>query len=187
MAQQAGSSSFVTGKLFRILVILIVIAISVAVFMLGDRIETLAAIGYPGIFFMSVLSNATIILPAPFLALVFALGSALPPVYVGLAAGVGGALGELSGYAAGLGGRAVIENRAAYDRVKEFMRRHGDVTILVLSFLPNPFFDLAGMAAGALHFPLWRFLLMCLIGKTLKTTLVALAGAWGFTLIKPYL
>ena len=179
--------SFWLSKPFRISVVLVVLGLSVAIFALRDQFARMAAIGYPGIFLVSLLGNATIILPAPSLALVFAMGSALPPLFVGLAAGVGEALGELTGYAAGFGGRAVIEDKKTFQRLEAWMERAGGITIFVLSAIPNPFFDMAGIAAGALHYPLWRFLLACWLGKTLKTTLVAWAGAQSFDLIRPLL
>jgi membrane protein YqaA with SNARE-associated domain len=186
---QAGSEPgpFWTGKLFRFLVIVFILGISVAIFVFRDRFVRLAAVGYPGIFLVSLLGNATIILPAPSLALVFAMGSALPPALVGLAAGIGEALGELTGYAAGVSGRGVIEDQKMYDRLKTWMQRRGGITVLILSTVPNPFFDLAGIAAGTLRYPLWRFLLFCWLGKTIKTTLVAWAGAQSINAIKPFL
>ena len=187
MADVQRRPSFWTGKLFRILIIALMIAISVAIFMLRDDFARIAALGYPGIFLVSLLGNATLILPAPSLFLVFAMGSVLPPILVGLAAGLGSALGELSGYLAGYGGRAVIDRRDIYTRMDGYMRRAGGVTIFVLSLIPNPLIDVAGIAAGALHYPLWRFLLICWLGKTIKTTLVAWAGAQGYTLIEPWL
>jgi membrane protein YqaA with SNARE-associated domain len=182
-----GPPSFWTGKSFRFLVVLFVLGISVTIFIFRDEFTRLAAVGYPGIFVVSLLGNATIILPAPSLALVFAMGSALPPVLVGLAAGVGEALGELTGYAAGVGGRGVIENQDVYGRLMAWMRRRGGITIFALSAIPNPFFDLAGIAAGTLRYPLWRFLLFCWLGKTVKTVLVAWAGAQSWNAIRPFL
>jgi membrane protein YqaA with SNARE-associated domain len=184
---QSKTPSFWTGKLFRSLVVLSVLAISVLIFSFRDRFAELAAIGYPGIFLVSLLGNATIILPAPSLALVFAMGSALPPLLVGLAAGVGEALGELTGYAAGFGGRAVIEDQKVYDRLEDWMQRRGGITVFVLSVFPNPFFDLAGIAAGSLRYPLWRFLLVCWLGKTIKTIVVAWAGSQSITLVEQLL
>ena len=174
-------------RLFRLLVLGLVLAISAAIFAFRDRFAELAAVGYGGIFLVSLLSSATIILPAPSLALVFAMGSALPPVLVGLAAGAGEALGELTGYAAGFGGRAVIEEQETYLRLRNWMARRGGITIFVLSVVPNPFFDLAGIAAGTLRYPVWRFLLTCWLGKTVKTTIVAWAGAQSLQIIKPFL
>lgn len=186
-ASEEKPHSFWLSRPFRILIVLAVLGLSAGIFALRDRFAEMAAVGYPGIFLVSLLGNATIIFPAPSLALVFAMGSALPPLFVGLAAGAGEALGELSGYAAGFGGRAVIENQKTFLRLEAWMKRAGAITIFVLSAIPNPFVDLAGMAAGALRYPVWRFLLACWLGKTLKTTLVAWAGAQSFTLIKPLL
>ena len=179
--------SFWLSTPFRLLVILAVLALSIAIFALRDRFADMAAIGYPGIFLVSLLGNATIILPAPSLALVFAMGSALPPLFVGLAAGAGATLGELTGYAAGFGGRVVLEDRKTFQRMEAWMQRAGGITTFVLSVIPNPFVDVAGMAAGALRYPLWRFLLACWLGKTVKTILVAWAGSQSIDLIKPLL
>ena len=180
-------SSFWTSTPFRVLVILVVLGISVAIFAFRDQLVQLAAFGYAGIFLVSLLGNATIILPAPSLALVFAMGSVLNPLLVGLAAGVGEALGELTGYAAGFAGRAVIEDYQMYQRLVGWMERRGGITVFVLSAIPNPFFDLAGIAAGTLRYPVWRFLLFCWLGKTIKTTLVALAGSHSVSLIEQFL
>ncbi len=184
---QEESSAFWKSKLFRLLVIALVLGLSVAIFTFRNRFAELAAVGYSGIFLVSLLGNATIILPAPSLVLVFSMGSALPPVLVGLVSGVGEALGELTGYATGFGGRAIIENEKRYRRLVRWMERRGGITVFVLSVIPNPVFDLAGIAAGTLRYPLWRFLLFCWLGKTIKTMLVAWAGALSFNAIKPLL
>jgi membrane protein YqaA with SNARE-associated domain len=179
--------SFWKSKLFRLLVVALLMGLSVSIFVFRDQFARLASVGYAGIFLVSFMGNATIILPAPSLALVFAMGSALPPLFVGLAAGLGEALGELTGYAAGYGGRAIIERQGTYEQLVRRMRRRGGITILVLSIIPNPIFDLAGIAAGTLRYPLWRFLLLCWLGKTIKTVLVAFAGAYSFNVVLPFL
>ena len=186
-AAQSRAASFWTGKLFRVLIILLVLGISIAIFAFRDRFVDLAAVGYAGIFVVSLLGNATIILPAPSLALVFAMGSALAWPLVGLVAGAGEAIGELTGYLAGMGGRAIIEDEKTYGRLVSWMERRGGITIFVLSAIPNPFFDLAGIAAGTLRYPVWRFLLFCWLGKTLKTVVVAWAGAQSIGLIESLL
>ena len=158
-------------------VILLSAAITLSILKWHGRIQALRQYGYLGVFLISLMGNATIILPAPSLAAVFAIGAVLNPVWVGLAAGIGEALGELTGFLAGYGGRAVVEDRAAFQRLECWVRRYGLWVIFVLSVIPNPFFDLAGIAAGMLRFPLWQFLLSCWAGKTLKTMAFALAGA----------
>ncbi len=172
---------------WRLLVIGFVVFLSLAIILLRDRLVQFSAYGYTGVFLVSLLGNATIVLPAPSLALVFAMGGVLNPLLVGLVAGAGEALGELTGYLAGYGGGVVIENRALYARLEGWMRRYGLIIIVVLSAVPNPFFDLAGIVAGALRFPLWQFLLACWLGKTIKTVLVAQAGAHSISFIERFL
>lgn len=165
----------------RILALLFVVGISVYIYSIRNEAEQLAAYGYPGIFLLSLLAYATVLLPAPGVAVVFTMGGVFNPFFVALAAGAGAALGELSGYLAGFSGQAAIERADLYQRLSKWMSSNGNLTVLVLSAIPNPFFDLAGVAAGALKMPPKRFLLWCWIGETLKMMMFALAGS---TLLK---
>lgn len=163
----------------------VVVSLAIAVF--RDELARFERYGYAGVFLISLLGNATVIFPAPSLAFVLAMGGVLNPLFVGLVAGVGEALGELTGYLAGYGGQAVIEDWQMYERLDGWMQRNGSATILALSAIPNPFFDLAGIAAGALHFPLERFLLSCWVGKTIKTVAFAFIGAQFMDVLERFL
>jgi membrane protein YqaA with SNARE-associated domain len=162
----------------RILVLILVLGITAAIFVFRDRVANLAGYGYLGAFLISLLSSATIILPVPGIAVIFALGATYDPYLVGLAAGAGSALGELSGYMAGYSGQGVFKKSKTYLRMEHWMRRRGPLVIFVLAFVPNPIFDLAGAAAGILRYPVWKFLLFCFLGKAPRSILVAFAGAW---------
>jgi uncharacterized membrane protein YdjX (TVP38/TMEM64 family) len=161
----------------RVFALLAVIAITVFIYSIRDQAEQMETYGYPGVFLLSLLANATIILPAPGIAITFAAGGVFDPFWVGVAAGTGAALGELTGYLAGYSGRGVLEGTAIYQRLLELTRRFGKWTVLVLAIIPNPFFDVAGAAAGALRMPLPTFLLWATIGKLIKMWAVAYAGA----------
>ena len=119
-----------------------------------------------------------ILIPIPGVVFTSAMGAVFNPFWVSIAAGAGAALGELSGYLAGFSGQAVVENSERYKRVVQWMEKYGDITILVLAFIPNPLFDLAGMVAGILKMPVWKFLIYCVIGKILKMMMFAYAGNW---------
>src|SRR5262245_40482457 len=95
--------------------------------------EHLATFGYAGIFLISFLASACIVLPAPGLVPVAAMGAVLSPAGVGLAAGLGAALGELSGYYAGRAGRGIIEGSALYDRIDRAVRRAGGPAVAVMA------------------------------------------------------
>jgi membrane protein YqaA with SNARE-associated domain len=144
-----------------------------------EKIEELETWGYLGAFVVSVLSAATIFVPVPGLIIIFTLGAVLNPWLVGIISGIGGTLGELTGYLLGYSGRAAISNMKLYHRMEYWMRRWGSVTILILAAIPNPVFDVAGAVAGALRFPVWKFCVYGGIGRIIKHTLVAFAGAWG--------
>lgn len=168
--------SRVWTNVLRILAILVVIAITIYVYSIRDRVDQFAAYGYPGIFLVALMANATVFLPAPGVAVVFAMGSIFNPIGVTLAAGTGGALGELSGYLAGFSGQAVIENTNIYERIHPWVVKYGMWAIFVLSAVPNPFFDVAGVAAGIAKMSLRRFLIACWIGQLFKMAFFAFAG-----------
>ena len=82
-------------KFIPILTLLLVIAIVVGVFYLyknyPGKIDELKAYGYLGVFLISLILNATIILPAGNIIVIATLGAALPSApLVGLIGGVGG-------------------------------------------------------------------------------------------------
>lgn len=159
--------------------LLFAVAVSIAIYALREQIAQFKELAYLGAFLVMLLGNATIVLPVPGLTFVFAMGGSgsLSPVLLGLAAGPGAALGELTGYAAGYGGSAVIDNLALYRRLEAWMHRFGPVVISLLAAVPNPLFDMAGVVAGGLRMKWWQFLLAAWIGKTLQGVLVAYAGA----------
>jgi len=175
----------------RVLVLLAVITLTIFLILNRDRVQELEALGYPGIFLISLFSNATLILPVPGVLFTSAMGAVFNPYWVALAAGCGAALGELTGYVAGFSGQGIIENKQWYAKVTEWMKKFGGLTVLLLAFIPNPIFDIAGMVAGALRMPLWKFLLFSCalrmplwkfllfscVGKTGKMLVFALGGA----------
>jgi uncharacterized membrane protein YdjX (TVP38/TMEM64 family) len=164
-------------RIIRIAILVGVIGFSVLLFLLRDKIKNLEALGYPGIFLISLLSSATIILPVPGIAFTGAMGMLFNPFWVAIFAGLGSALGEFSGYLAGLSGQRVVENAKWATRIDGWMKKYGDVIILILAFIPNPLFDMAGISAGILKMPAWRFFLWTLLGKILKQLMFAYGGA----------
>ncbi|MBN1935991.1 MAG: VTT domain-containing protein [Anaerolineae bacterium] len=161
-----------------ILALALAVTISAAVIVIGRRIDPaqFQRYGYPGVFIINLLGNATIIMPVPSLAVVSAVGPFLNPYLVGVVAGLGSALGELTGYLAGYSGRAAVDNQKIYAKIVGWTNKYGLWVIFVLSIIPNPLFDLAGIAAGALKVSLWQFLLVCWAGKTIKMIVFALGG-----------
>lgn len=90
--------------------ILLTVLLCVAIVYLWEEmrdVESLATgYGYAGGFLAGILGGITII-PVPSLLVVFTLGGVLNPVYVGLVAGLGEALGGITVYLTGAGGGVV--------------------------------------------------------------------------------
>jgi uncharacterized membrane protein YdjX (TVP38/TMEM64 family) len=167
----------------RILAILAVIALSISIFLIPDEtIEKIGVLGYPGAFIISLLSSATVLLPAPGLLIVISLGTRLNPFLIALAGGLGAALGELSSYAAGYSAQAVIENKKIYKRMVGWMEKNGPLTVLILAAIPNPFFDITGIAAGALKMKIRDYFIWALLGNIIKMLILTLAASGLFSL-----
>jgi len=165
--------------LLRLLALLLVVGIGVGVFIFRDQVQNLAAYGYPGIFLVSAIANATIFLPVPGVMMVFAMGAVFHPFLTALFAGLGAATGELSGYLLGFSGQALVEGSQRYERIFRWIKDHPkfrDLAIVVMAAIPNPFFDLAGIAAGTLKIPVLRFYFFCAIGSILKMLVFAYSG-----------
>jgi len=163
--------------LVRVLALVFVIGFMVLLFQFRDQIRHLEKYGYLGIFLISIFANASVLIPLPGVFFTSTMGAIFSPFWVAIAAGAGAALGELSGYLVGFSGRIVVERTVWHERVEGWMGKFGDITIVLLAFIPNPFFDMAGMTAGALKMPIHRFLFLTFIGKTLKMMMFAYGGA----------
>jgi len=138
---------------------------------------------YVGIFVISAAASATLVIPIPGLAMTSLIGtlSVNPwdPLWIGISSGLGATLGETTGYLLGYSGRMAIPDTARYEKVVGWMKKWGSLTIFLLALLPNPLFDLAGIAAGVLRYPLWKFLLIGAAGRLPKHILFSYLGYWG--------
>ena len=179
-----GKRDWLKKRLVPVLTLLLVIALVSGVFYFykkyPGRIYELKAYGYLGAFLISLILNATVVLPAGNFLIIATLGATLPSaILVGLAGGVGAAIGEITGYTAGYSGRAVIQRSTLYGRIEGWVRKWGIIAIFAWSIVPF-FFDLAGIIAGVLRIPLWKFLIACWLGRTILYVVIALAGARGW-------
>ena len=65
-------------------------------------------------------------------------------------------------------------------KVEELVEKYDVFGIFVLSFIPNPIFDIAGVIAGGLKIHWTHFLSACVLGRVFRYVLLALLG--NFTL-----
>ncbi len=161
----------------RVMALLFVIGLTVYLLSIRDRIQDFEQYGYPGLFLISLISSATVLIPVPGVLLTSAMGAIFNPFWVAVIAGFGAGLGELSGYLAGFSGRGVVEKVKWHEHMESWVQKYGNWAILVLSIIPNPVFDVAGLTAGALKMPVQRFLFWCILGKIIKMLAFAYGGA----------
>jgi len=177
-----------SGKLLRLLLFLAILGLTVSIFIYRDKLQHLQQYGYFGIFVVNLVASGTVLLPAPGALFTYAFGAVLSPPLVALASATGASIGELSGYAAGVSGQAVIGNTKFYRTFHGLMQKHSNFTgylLLIAATIPNPFFDLVGIAAGALRYPLVRFLTLTFAGNLIKMYAIASAGYYSLQWLSP--
>ncbi len=162
---------------------------AIGFFYFSTDVSNLRSYGYFGVFVINLVGASSILLPSPAAASVLGGGALLDDVFgipawicVGLVAGLGEAIGEFSGYAAGYGGRVIIEQRPSYARIRRWMERRGVLTLFVMSTIPNPLFDFVGIAAGAVQMPMRSFFFAVLGGKIIKDMWLAGMASAGVTI-----
>ena len=175
--------SSVAGPWMSVMMLALSVAIVIVAFLLSDRIPGVESLGYPAVFLISLFGNATLIVPVPAFAVVCTGGTILIPLLVGILGGTGQALGEMTGYIAGYGGQGFFQKGRYYERINSWVERRGWVAIVLLGLIPNPLFDFAGLAAGALRMPAWKFLTAATVGKTIRSVIIAYGCAYGIDLL----
>ena len=178
-----------------VLLVALLAGMAVLPWWMGVDQHDLESLGYPGVFVANFVGTATLFVPVPGLtaagqALIVALAETHNPWGVAFAGSTGMTLAETTAYTAGRIGRAVREEgrpvkgrwgrtiRRAGAVVNRLMLRWGFLTLLVLSAVPNPLFEFAGITAGAVRMNFWRFLLAVFIGKTIRALALAFVGGW---------
>ena len=134
--------------------------------------------GYWGAFLINLVGSAAVVIPVPGLAAVCAGSTDGLGLNYGLLAVTGAAgstIGEVTGYLAGYGSQSVVQKSRFYDRVHGWVVRRGGFALFILALIPNPLFDIGGIAAGSLGYPISRFFLWVGIGKLIKFLLIAYA------------
>jgi len=148
-----------------------------------DFFKSFERYGYLGVFVVSLILNATVIVPVSAMAIIASMGGAMPfPFLVGVIGGIGAAIGEMTGYVAGRAGRDLLAKNKIYIRVERWVQRWGMVAVFVLSIFPF-LFDIVGIIAGATRMPFWKFFIACLFGRMILYVAVAYIGSALFNLI----
>lgn len=173
----------VVRRSFQISAFILFLAVTLAAAFLAAaylNVKEFRLYGYSGIFLVNLISSATILVPIPGEAVNIAASSILNPLFVGLVASIGAALGEPTSYLAGRWGRSAIAGNylEKHKQAELWLKRYGAFAIFLFALLPFLIFDLIGFAAGAFKYPLWKFILFCWLGRIIRSLLEAYLG-WG--------
>jgi membrane protein YqaA with SNARE-associated domain len=177
--EKKATGSWLKHNFLSVIIFTVVIGITIGLFFIQDKLSLLGDMGYLGVFLVSLAANATIVLPMPSLLIMLPLATVLNPLYIGLVAAAGGAMGEMTAYLAGYGGRGIWHENKNYIRAVAWLKKWGIWVVFIVSATPLPM-DVMGLAAGNLRFPAWRYLIGCVPGKIIKYVSLAYATAWGW-------
>lgn len=148
-------------------------------------VDLVTVYGYLGAFMVCTVGNISIFIPIPFALIVYAFGSMLNPLLLGLVGGLGSAIGEMVSYFLGRGGRKMIERRygSRLDAVEKLIYRYGALAVFIFALLPLPD-DLLLIPLGMMKFDIKKTFIAMLLGKTLMCIFLAYSGAFSFNYLR---
>ncbi len=168
------------------LILISIITLTVLLVSIGSKyVGFLNSLGYVGAFALSVLGSSTVILPAPSWVAIGLMVKRLNPIILGVIVGVGSGIGEMTGYFLGYSGRRLLNKRLNHrvEKYKKEIHKKGVLFIFFLSAIPNPLFDVVGIAAGALKMKWWEFLIPCVLGKVVRFVVVFYLASLGVDMV----
>ena len=141
--------------------------------------KSLGQTGLGSIFLVSMLSHMTIVARDMFVPMLLSLSSSYNPLLLGIFAGWGGALGDVSAYFLGWGiGESIRdEQRRNEDHLTRWIKRHGLWAVLLFAVTPLPDTPIL-ILAGSSQLPFKKLLLVQGIGKTALYSLGAFVGSF---------
>jgi membrane protein YqaA with SNARE-associated domain len=156
-------------KIIEILLIIVIVGLSIAIFMLRDRIQNVSNVSYLGLFLLCFLANSTVLLPAPSLMIAASCALIMNPVLVARFAAIGSTLGEFVGYAFGTVSKDLSPKLQKV--IDKYATKIHNQSLLVFTFavLPLPLFDIVGIYSGGTKMNLVKFFIVCFAGKLIKT------------------
>jgi len=172
----------------REFVILVVVVLAISggmTYLLSSTLpDELTKYGYQGAFLVCLLCSSTVIV-IPFsglvgLAITLSIAQTADLKWlVPIAASIGGSLGEITGYAAGYGGRRIMgarDDSPILRQVEDWIKRYGLLTIPALAFFPLGVFDFMAIAFGSTRFSVVKFLLLTFAGRLPRSFLEVYLG-----------
>jgi len=128
---------------------------------------------------VSLLGAASVFFPVPDSAIIFALGGSglFNPLLITVAATIGGATGEFSGYLLGFGGRKTIKKRYGknIDFFDKLFKKYGSLAIFIFALTPLPD-DLVFIPLGVMRYSVVKAFIPAFIGKFILNLVIVYSG-----------
>jgi len=142
---------------------------------------TLQSYGYLGAFLIAVFGSVIPFLPVPYLAPIVLMSGTLDPFFLGIIAGIGGALGKLTSYALGRFGRKLLteERRERMNALGKAIGKYGAFAVFLFALTPLPD-DIIYIPVGLTGFNLAKFMIANALGKIVLSWTVAYMGRFYF-------
>jgi membrane protein YqaA with SNARE-associated domain len=150
-------------------------------------LDNIGVWGYLAAFVVSAISSATVVIPGPGFAAIMVMAKDLNWLALGIVAGIGGTLGEMTAYYIGKQGTRALDGHKSYVFFQQCMRNFGGGIIFVFALIPLIPIDAAGLIAGAVRYPILKFLIYLGIGKVIMTATIMYLAAKAFEWAEPYL
>lgn len=155
-------------KILETILIVAIVGISITIFLLRDRIQSVSNVGYFGVFLLCFLANSTVLLPAPSLMIAASCALVMNPFLVAIFAALGSTLGEMVGYVFGTVSKDISPGfQKVVERIATKIHNQS-LIVFVFAVLPLPLFDIVGIYSGGVKMNLGKFFLICFAGKLIK-------------------
>jgi membrane protein YqaA with SNARE-associated domain len=142
----------------------------------GERIlSSLRDYALPGAFLVMLIANATVIVPVPWPAIFIPIANQSGNIAAAIVVGAfGSVIGESVAFYVGRSGRGAVEQTRFYHWVKQQLEHpwRAFAILFALSAPPNPFFDVAGITAGAMGLPFWLFFTAVFLARIIRIWLI---------------
>ncbi len=176
------TEAYQSKRWVRIALLLLIVLFSAASIWFGYRhleTDTPRNYGYVGVFFINLITCATIVVPVPGGAAVnVTAASWMNPYFLTMVAAIGSTVGELTSYLAGSLGHSWLASGHAkrYEQAERMMKRFGAMAIFLFALLPMLLYDLIGLIAGSTRYPLWKFVSATFAGRVLRHAVQVFVG-----------
>lgn len=142
--------------------------------------QLLLQYSYFGVFLLSFIGTASIIIPVPYTLVIFTLSMSgqWNLTLLIIAGGIGSALGELTGYALGYFGRRIIseERQRKMTYLVRVFDRYGPLAVFIFALTPLPD-DLLFIPLGMMRYKFYKAFIPSLIGKLLMIFIIVNSGS----------